>query len=285
MASTTYIPFGPPTIDADWLNEVNGTVWTLFNAATTASAGRTALGASSIGSTIFTAANAAAVRSALSLGTAALENTGTSGHTLPFLDGTNAWSGATNTFDQGLTLTTAPAAFDNSTLVPNTSWVQTEITALGNNTVGQVIMVPVNAAPAGTVKLNGALLSRATYANLWSFAQASGNISANDGSWVLGGFSPGDGSTTFRIPDYRGLFIRAWADDGVTYDPGRVIGSLQTSQNLSHFHTAPGITSGTGGSDIFSYNAGGYTMNGQTSSSGGSEARPVNIPVLFCIKY
>lgn len=43
MASTTYVD-KVTVINTPWLNEVNGVVWTLFNAATTPSAGRTALG-------------------------------------------------------------------------------------------------------------------------------------------------------------------------------------------------------------------------------------------------
>lgn len=151
--------------------------------------------------------------------------------------------------------------------------------------VGAIYTFPATSAPTGFLKANGALLSRVTYANLWAFAQASGNLAASDGAWLIGEFSPGDGSTTFRIPDLRGVFGRFWADNGATYDPGRAIGTVQTSQNLSHFHNAPGITNGTGGTDIFSYAAGGYTMNGQTGLSGGTEARPVNVPLLACIRY
>lgn len=47
MASTNFID-KVTVVQPDWLNEVNGTVWTLFNAATTASAGRTALGLGTI---------------------------------------------------------------------------------------------------------------------------------------------------------------------------------------------------------------------------------------------
>lgn len=43
MASTSFTD-KLTVINTDWLNDVNGTVWTLFGGATTASAGRTALG-------------------------------------------------------------------------------------------------------------------------------------------------------------------------------------------------------------------------------------------------
>jgi len=65
----------------------------LFTAADAAAA-RTAAGASATGSSLFTAADAAAGRSTLGLGTAATVNTGTSGATIPLLNGANTWSGA-----------------------------------------------------------------------------------------------------------------------------------------------------------------------------------------------
>lgn len=64
MASTTFTPY-TGTINADWLNDVNGVVWTLFGGATTASAGRTALGGTATGVSVFTAVDAAAARTAL----------------------------------------------------------------------------------------------------------------------------------------------------------------------------------------------------------------------------
>lgn len=104
-------------------------------------------------------------------------------------------------------------------------------------TAGSVIQVIGTVAPPGTIKANGAVLSRTAYADLWAYAQASGALvsqAAYDaGQW--GCFSPGDGSTTFRIPDLRGIFGRGW-DDGRGIDSGRQIGSYQGSQNLSHGH-------------------------------------------------
>lgn len=76
-------------------------------------------------------------------------------------------------------------------------------------------------APAGWLKANGAQVSRTTYAALFA---AIGTT-----------YGAGDGSTTFNLPDYRGYFLRA-LDDGRGIDSGRVLGSTQTSQNLSHNH-------------------------------------------------
>ena len=104
----------------------------------------------------------------------------------------------------------------------------------GVSGTGSIIFVAATTAPTGFVKCNGALLSRISYANLWAFAQASGNVVA-DGSWQSGQFSTGDGSTNFRIPDCRGYHLRAF-DDGRGLDAGRGIGSVQVDAMLIHNH-------------------------------------------------
>lgn len=117
---------------------------------------------------------------------------------------------------------------------------------LDTGNVGEISFYPCTTPPSGTIKANGVLLSRLTYADLWAFAQASGNI-VTDALWtsdkMYGSFSTGDGTTTFRIPDVRGEFLRAW-DDGRGMDTGRVLGKHQDSQNLAHNHTItdPGHT-------------------------------------------
>lgn len=108
---------------------------------------------------------------------------------------------------------------------------------------GTIVWLPGTSAPTGTVKVNGALLSRTTYARLYAYALASGAMAASEAAWNtdFGKFSPGDGSTNFRIPDLRGYSMRAW-DDGRGVDAGRGIGTLQNDQNASHVH---GITDPT----------------------------------------
>jgi microcystin-dependent protein len=107
-----------------------------------------------------------------------------------------------------------------------------------NARTGEVVMVPATAPKAGTIKMNGAILSRTTFARLWAWAQASGNVAASDAAWAAtpAMFSPGDGATTFRVPDSRGDFPRFW-DDGRGRDAGRTMGSPQGDQNKAHGHT------------------------------------------------
>lgn len=94
---------------------------------------------------------------------------------------------------------------------------------------GQVSFFARSAAPTGWLKANGASVSRTTYAALFA---AIGTA-----------FGAGDGSTTFALPDLRGEFIRGF-DDSRGVDAGRVFGSWQGSQNLSHSHG--GVTSTVG---------------------------------------
>jgi len=108
---------------------------------------------------------------------------------------------------------------------------------------GAIVQFPATTAPSGYLIANGQLVSRTTYASLWTFAQASGNL-VSDTVWQggqYGSFSTGDGSTTFRIPQYGGYFLRA-LDNGNAIDPSRVLGSVQSNQNLSHTHTWSGST-------------------------------------------
>lgn len=104
---------------------------------------------------------------------------------------------------------------------------------------GSIVWLPASAPPAGTLKVNGTMLSRTLFARLWAFAQTSGAMSGSDALWLsnaeYGRFSPGDASTTFRIPDLRGYVLRAW-DDGRGVDVGRALGTLQLDQNVSHTH-------------------------------------------------
>lgn len=131
----------------------------------------------------------------------------------------------------GLFTTQAPG--DSSTRPATCAFVQAAVGAAISS--GAVVMFPGTSPPSGYVKANGALLSRVTYANLWAYAQASGNIAASDAAWTSGQFSPGDGATTFRVPDLRGYHLRAW-DDSRGIDSGRGLGTVQADAFQNHSH-------------------------------------------------
>jgi microcystin-dependent protein len=129
---------------------------------------------------------------------------------------------------------------------------------------------PVSTPPVGWLKANGDLVSRTQYADL--FAEIGTQ------------FGVGDGSTTFKLPDLRGEFVRAW-DDGKGVDTGRELGSLQEDMFKQHVHgiwgnSSAGVTSG----DASNYITRIY-LNDDSGAAGGTETRPKNIALLACIKY
>ncbi|MFZ5582008.1 MAG: phage tail protein [Pseudomonadota bacterium] len=152
---------------------------------------------------------------------------------------------------------------------------------------GAIAYFPSTTAPAGWMKTNGALLNRAAYPELYAYAVASGNMAASDAAWQAGQFSPGDGSTTFRIPDLRGEFLRG-LDDGRGVDTGRAIGSDQEDDFKTHSHAqyASAVFISGGGVGAARGMYGGATVqNPGTLSTGGTETRPRNVAMLACIKY
>ena len=149
--------------------------------------------------------------------------------------------------------------------------------------VSTIIQVANETVPSGYLECNGATISRTTYAVL--FASVS----------TL--YGVGDGSTTFELPDFRGEFLRGWdhaagndpnaatrtdAGDGST--TGDHVGTKQADGIGSHTHTFPsGITHG---SQPESVSQPGIIAGTVTSAStGGDETRPLNINVMFCIRY
>jgi microcystin-dependent protein len=137
--------------------------------------------------------------------------------------------------------------------------------------------------PPGWLLCNGTNVSRTTYASLFA---------AIGTAW--GG---GDGSTTFNLPDMRGVFLRGM-DGGRGMDQdgvNRTVGSYQADMLASHSHSAHNAGAGQGfiegtGSPAF-WAAGGppgslgmatYTS---TTAFGGSETRPKNVDVNYIIKY
>lgn len=129
-----------------------------------------------------------------------------------------------------------PAAGDRSTALATTEWV---LAALSTTSIGQIVFEPRTSVRPGFLKANGALVNRADYPALWAYAQASGALVTED-EWqkaLWGNFSTGNGTTTFRLPELRGEFIRCW-DDGRSIDKDRTIGSWQDSANRWHGHGA-----------------------------------------------
>lgn len=112
---------------------------------------------------------------------------------------------------------------NSSDILATTAALNKLQTQVGDSMTGMVAAFAMSWAPAGWLKCNGAAVSRTTYARLFS--------------WLGTLYGAGDGSTTFNLPDMRGLFPRAW-DDGRGMDPGRALGVYQDISLQSHAHAA-----------------------------------------------
>jgi len=174
---------------------------------------------------------------------------------------------------------------------------------VGNaGSVGSVAAFPSTIAPTGWLKLNGAELLRNDFPLLWSFAETSGNI-VTEAAWTntggpRGSFSTGDTSTTFRIPDLRGEFVRGWADNR-SVDTGRTIGSFQNHQFQNHTHSvswnnnsyfraqagAQATHAGIPFGNVDRFQGLAISVGDPNSGNRGDETRPRNISLLYCIKY
>ena len=153
---------------------------------------------------------------------------------------------------------------------------------------GAVMPVAMNSAPSGWLAADGTAVSRSTYATLFAAISTTHCV--------------GDGSTTFNLPDLRVYFIRGVG----TNSDGVAAGTFATKQAAtfaSHTHsvTDPGHTHTTA---IFPTNTGGPGLNVagtpvnavssgtgasltgiSIQSTGGTETRPANIALLYCIKF
>ncbi|WP_339464347.1 phage tail-collar fiber domain-containing protein [Pseudomonas sp. EA_65y_Pfl2_P74] len=144
--------------------------------------------------------------------------------------------------------------------------------------VGSIVAFPVDSPPPGFLELDNSVKSSATYPDL--------------SAYLDGKFNKGDeGVGNFRLPEARGEFLRGW-DHGRGVDAGRGLGSWQADDNKSHAHTVTRMqafanASGSNPSAVVVDNGNTAVMTNFAAgfnSSGGAEARPRNIAVMWCIK-
>lgn len=134
---------------------------------------------------------------------------------------------------------------------------------------GAVLPFAMSTAPSGWLECDGSSVLRATYPDLFTA------IGTTHGSV--------DG-THFTLPDLRGEFIRGW-DHGKGTDSGRAFASTQTDTFAAHTHTFSVMDNDANNGSF----ADGTTVNSPsgtvtTSSTGGTETRPRNIALMYCVK-
>ena len=154
--------------------------------------------------------------------------------------------------------------------------------------VGMILAWPGTKAPSGWLNCDGSVVSRTTYADLFS---------------VIGTtFGAGDGSTTFKLPDYRGDFLRGYLSgtssaigtrqaEGLPnisgrLDFGKQVGGMSSSSGaFSHKNISQDWAgTSTGTVNVIDYvNFDASRSNGLYGDS--SHVTPRNNAVSWCIKY
>lgn len=178
-----------------------------------------------------------------------------------------------------------------------------DLQALATNAIGVpvgfIIETPLNFSNIyGYLPCNGAEISRSDFPELWE-AIKDDEALQDQTTWNTNGragFSSGNGTTTFNIPDRRGVHIRG-ADEGRGFDASREIGTYQEDMFKSHSHnfSTLGVERPSAILTTFSTSAG--TISQQTASpdrtwnwtyianTGGNETRGKNVSTRFFVKY
>lgn len=155
---------------------------------------------------------------------------------------------------------------------------------------GTISLFSFNQIPNGYLKCNGAELSRNIYDNLFNRI---GTI-----------YGDGDSSTTFNIPDLRGMFVRGY-DDERNIDEERLFGSYQEDAMRhitghargNYLSSSPNSVGGAMAqsgiqqtNNRYAYHNGIYwgakiEFDNSLVTPVSTENRPKNIAMLYCIKY
>ena len=235
---------------------VNGTTSLQGVSAGTTSVGAltsTSLSTPTIGSTSFT-------------GTVAMGTLSAS--KLPVLNSNKVWisSGVTDTVLEYIKNLSSDAQTQINTLAPPT---------------GTIIMFAGSSCPTGYLSLDGSSVSRTTYSALFALTSTT--------------YGSGDGSTTFGLPNTQGVFVRGSGSQtisSISYTGTR--GTSEADQFQGHYHdftnsiqyNAGGFSAGGGaGGNTLSQATGNAITNGTNGTPRtGSETRPANIVLLYCVK-
>ncbi|MDP2091130.1 MAG: hypothetical protein Q8K30_06060 [Candidatus Gracilibacteria bacterium] len=139
-------------------------------------------------------------------------------------------------------------------LIENVSVLKTTVDGIGSGTipVGAVIAFNGTSCPTG-----------------WTAADGSGDEKNTSGA-----------NTTL---DLRGTFIRGMNGDLNGRDVSRTLGDYQADELKSHHHQVTGGGGAGGGSTNLGYFQS-FTVNRDTTSVGGTETRPRNVALLYCVK-
>jgi microcystin-dependent protein len=149
---------------------------------------------------------------------------------------------------------------------------------------GAVMPFAMNSAPSGWLAADGTAVSRSAYATLFAAISTTHGV--------------GDGSTTFNLPDLRGIFVRGSGSQdisGITYNKTFAAKEGDAFQGHQHAvtHNAVYAVAGNayqGGNGAILNAATIQVGNPTTDGANGTprtavETRPANIALLYCIKF
>jgi microcystin-dependent protein len=188
--------------------------------------------------------------------------------------------------------TVTPAKL-NTTAAPTVVVADGEVTVAKLAAAVQQLLVPagavqafaMNSAPTGWLAADGTAVSRSTYAALFAAISTT--------------YGAGDGSTTFALPDLRGIFVRGSGSQtisGITYNKTFAAKEGDAFQGHQHAVTHDAqkligpvhtIAGGFGAESVpASIQIGNPTTDGANGTPRtASETRPANIALLYCIKF
>lgn len=164
----------------------------------------------------------------------------------------------------------------------SSTWTQLGTTPGSAMPAGAVIPFAGSSAPTGFLLADGSAVSRTTYSALFT---AIGTT-----------FGAGDGSTTFNLPDLRGIFVRGAGTQTVgSISYSGTLASKQNDQVQGHRHNLTmygNIAAVTSQPAASSASAAGAATTSDPVSDGtngtprvGAETRPANISLTYVIKY
>jgi microcystin-dependent protein len=184
--------------------------------------------------------------------------------------------------DYTITMPNLPAASSVMTLSTSGAISTTPVNFL--MPTGSVIAFAGASAPSGYIICDGSAISRSAYADLFAAVGTT--------------FGVGDGSSTFNIPDLRGIFVRGAGTNGTltTASGGAMsttLGAYNNDSFQAHQHTAGAYTTAGGPLDATGGTGGSFEVltTASTVASGGSgtprtsgETRPANLGLNYIIK-
>lgn len=157
----------------------------------------------------------------------------------------------------------------------------------GSFSSGQYGFFASSTLPTGWLLCNGAAVSRTTYSALFAVVSTT--------------YGVGDGSTTFNLPNFQGIFPRGLNTTGAGSDPSRTLsGTPQGFAMQGHYHnTLSGnnfVSYATPGSGTANATIGGGNYQRETSTGSPitdgtngtpattTETRPINLAMVIAIK-